>query len=165
MITEAQKKAQTKYDKKNTRSVLLKFNLTTDADILARLEETDNKQGYIKQLIRNDVRGDSDILSVDSIRLLVRPVAKKYQIEKLYLFGSYARGEAKPESDVDLMIEGGKISGIFGFVDIIDSFQSAVSKKVDLVDSRAVAENKTRAGRRFYDHVERDKVLIYEDGK
>jgi len=144
---------------------MLKLNLTTDADILAKLDETNSKQGYIKELIRNDVRGNGDILSMDAIRLLVRPVARKYKINKLFLFGSYARGEANAESDIDLMLEGGNINGMLGFVDIIDSFQAAVHKKVDLVDTRAVAENKTRAGRRFYEHVERDKVLIYENGK
>lgn len=54
-ITDAQKKAQAKYDKKNTKSIMFKFNLTTDADILAKLDSVDNKQGYIKELIRRDL--------------------------------------------------------------------------------------------------------------
>lgn len=42
-------------DKKNTRFVGLKFNIRTDADILARLDGIDNKQDYIKRLIRADI--------------------------------------------------------------------------------------------------------------
>lgn len=49
-------KAQTKYDKKNTVSVSLKLNKRTDADILERLDEVNSKQGYIKALVREDMR-------------------------------------------------------------------------------------------------------------
>ena len=55
MATEARLRANDKYDKKATKKILLKLNKTTDADILARLEEVPNKQGYIKALIRDDI--------------------------------------------------------------------------------------------------------------
>ena len=44
--------AQAKYDKNHTKGIYLKLNKDTDADIIARLEEVDNRQGYIKELIR-----------------------------------------------------------------------------------------------------------------
>jgi hypothetical protein len=53
MATEAQRKASAKYDKEHTKSMLFKFNTTNDADILAKLDEVGNKQGYIKNLIRD----------------------------------------------------------------------------------------------------------------
>jgi hypothetical protein len=46
---------QERYDMMNTVRVALKLNTKTDADILARLEEVGNKQGYIKELIRKDM--------------------------------------------------------------------------------------------------------------
>jgi hypothetical protein len=49
-------KAQARYDKKNTVSVSLKFNKKTDADILERLDEVNSKQGYIKTLVREDMK-------------------------------------------------------------------------------------------------------------
>jgi hypothetical protein len=49
-------KAQAKYDKENTVSVSLKLNKRTDADILERLDEVSSKQGYIKALVREDMR-------------------------------------------------------------------------------------------------------------
>lgn len=55
-VSEAQKRAQAKYDKANTKQVMLKLNKTTDADILEVLDQTPNVQGYIKQLIRDDIR-------------------------------------------------------------------------------------------------------------
>lgn len=54
--TEAQKRAQAKYDKANTKQVIMKLNKITDADILEMLDQTPNVQGYIKQLIRDDIR-------------------------------------------------------------------------------------------------------------
>lgn len=53
--TEAQKKAKAKYDAKATKQLMLKLNIKTDADILKKLEEVNNKQGYIKALIRADL--------------------------------------------------------------------------------------------------------------
>ena len=58
MWTEAQKKAQEKYDTTNTVQLKMKLNKKTDADILERLNEVPNKQGYIKDLIRKDIKSD-----------------------------------------------------------------------------------------------------------
>ena len=49
-------KPQERYDLKNTVQVHLKLNLKTDADILAKLKAVPSKQGYIKELIREDIK-------------------------------------------------------------------------------------------------------------
>lgn len=54
--SEAQKKAQAKYDAANTKQVRLKLNTKTDADILERFDRCDNVQGYIKRLVRADIK-------------------------------------------------------------------------------------------------------------
>lgn len=56
MATEAQIKAQKKYDAENTKQVHLKLNLRIDEDILEKLDSVPNKQGYIKSLIRADLK-------------------------------------------------------------------------------------------------------------
>lgn len=56
MTSEAQKKAVARYDAKNTRRVYIKLNLRTDADILQHLDRQENIQGYIKDLIRKDMK-------------------------------------------------------------------------------------------------------------
>ena len=55
MTTEAQKKASRKYDAENTKTIKMKLNKKTDADILKWLDLMENKQGYIKELIRRDM--------------------------------------------------------------------------------------------------------------
>lgn len=56
MVAEAQIKAQAKYDAENTRQVHLKLNRRIDRDVLEKLDSVANKQGYIKELIRADLR-------------------------------------------------------------------------------------------------------------
>lgn len=55
METEAQKRARLKYEAANTVQFKMKLNKKTDADILAKLDSVGNKQGYIKELIREDI--------------------------------------------------------------------------------------------------------------
>lgn len=58
MTTEAQKRAQKRYDEANKdkfRMIHLKLNRETDSDIIEKLEQSENIQGYIKELIRADI--------------------------------------------------------------------------------------------------------------
>ena len=55
MATEAQIRAQKRYDAANTRQVHLKLNLRTDKDVIEKLDNVPNMQGYIKKLIRADL--------------------------------------------------------------------------------------------------------------
>ena len=54
--SESAKRAKERYDKATAKQMLFRFNEKTDADIIEKLEEVDNKQGYIKQLIRDDMK-------------------------------------------------------------------------------------------------------------
>lgn len=55
MTRESQKRASARYDQRNTRQIKLKLNVRTDADILAKLDSVENKQAYVKELIRKDM--------------------------------------------------------------------------------------------------------------
>lgn len=57
MATKAQARATAKYDATHTKQVILKLNLKTDDDILSKLDQVPNKQGYIKELIRKNLKG------------------------------------------------------------------------------------------------------------
>ena len=56
MTSEAQKRASARYDKAHTTGVYLKLNNETDADILQQFERVDNVQGYLKELVRRDMK-------------------------------------------------------------------------------------------------------------
>ena len=50
--------ADMKYKKANTKQIALRLNYNTEADILKKLESVENTQGYIKDLIRADIKND-----------------------------------------------------------------------------------------------------------
>ncbi len=70
MANEAKRRANAKYDANNTKQIKLKLNLKTDADILARLDEVESKQGYIKALIRADMGATYLGYSLEELKLL-----------------------------------------------------------------------------------------------
>ena len=55
MVSDSKRKANAKYDKAHCKGVYLKLNNETDKDILEKLASVPNVQGYIKQLIRQDI--------------------------------------------------------------------------------------------------------------
>lgn len=94
------------------------------------------------------------IYTIDEIRRKVVPIAKRYGVKKLSLFGSYARGEADDQSDVDFFIERGKIVGIeyFGFV---YDLEDELGCHVDVVIT-GISDKK------FLADIQKDEVLLYE---
>lgn len=56
MATEAKRRANARYDAANTVQIKVKLNTGTDADIISALKTKKNKQGYIKELIRGDIK-------------------------------------------------------------------------------------------------------------
>ena len=61
MASEAQKRASAKYDAGNTTRLYIKLNNKTDADIIDHLRYKQNRQGYIKDLIRNDIKKNEPV--------------------------------------------------------------------------------------------------------
>lgn len=160
MATEAQLKAQAKYDKNNTQQLVLKLNIKHDADILAKLHNEANKQGYIKALVRNDMRNPMSVLSLDSIKFLLLPVVRRYGIESVSIFGSYARNEAKPTSDVDLLINGGNYQGLVEYMSMVDEMQSALGRNVDVVTQASLDKSSTKADLLFKQNVEKERIIL-----
>ena len=70
------------------------------------------------------------------------------------LQGSYARGEATDESDVDLLINKGEIKGLIDFVDFIHDLEQSLKCNVDVVTTSS--HNK-----KFLEKICKDEVLIY----
>lgn len=56
MVTKAQQRATARYQAANTKLFSIRLNLNTDSDIIKRLNQVENKQGYIKGLIRADIK-------------------------------------------------------------------------------------------------------------
>ena len=106
------------------------------------------------------------IYTIDEIREKVQPIAEKYKLIRVSLFGSYARGEATAESDIDLYIQASKDSykGIpWAIGAMYNDFEIAFCKPIDIVTIRSVRENwNMRSTRYLYRNIKNDEVLLYE---
>ena len=103
----------------------------SDTDLINKLDNVQNRNSYITNLIINDIK--PNILSIKQIKERIKPIIKKHQIKDVYLFGSYSRGEANSNSDVDIYCDKGDLRTLYDEVDLIDEFENALGKKVDLV--------------------------------
>ena len=74
---------------------------------------------------------------IESIKRKAMPVLRKYKITKAGIFGSYARGENKKNSDIDFLVLPPKGIG-FGFIGIQFELEKKLKKKVDLISYRAI---------------------------
>ena len=70
---------------------------------------------------------------------------EKYGVESLSLFGSYVRGEERPDSDVDILVTFHDTPGLLRFIDLENHLAELLEKKVDLVSKNAL---KPAIGRR-----------------
>lgn len=64
-------------------------------------------------------------------------LARRYPIHRLALFGSWARGDASQESDVDILVDVDPSIGL-RFVDLAEELERAIGRRVDLVSRRAI---------------------------
>ena len=94
-----------------------------------------------KELNEKEKQADKELLGdrknkeVERIKIKIIKILKKNKIKKAGIFGSYARGEQKKNSDIDIAVEinNPKMS-LLGFVKIINSLEKILKRKVDLVE-------------------------------
>lgn len=91
-----------------------------------------------------------DVLA--TLRQMKPHLREKYHIEQLWLFGSVARGDDRPESDVDLLYQFHKPLG-WEIVDLGDELETALGCKVDLVSRKFVRP-------RFWSRIEEDLLDV-----
>ncbi|XFA98623.1 nucleotidyltransferase domain-containing protein [Candidatus Izemoplasma sp. B36] len=95
------------------------------------------------------------ILSFLTIKENVSDLAKSYDIEKVYLFGSYIKGTAKEDSDIDIFIE----SSLFGleFFGFAEALRERLGKKIGLLSNKTVEPKST-----IENEIYQTGILIYE---
>ena len=98
--------------------------------------------------------GMNRVLGINEIKDTVAELGGQYGTERIYLFGSYARGEAGPGSDVDLRIDKGKIRGLFALSGLHLALEEQLGTKVDLLTSDSLDHA-------FLDRIRTEEVLLY----
>jgi len=67
-----------------------------------------------------------------------KAILKKYKVNKVGIFGSFATGKTKKKSDVDLLVEFEDVIDLFDFVHLTDEIQKVLKVKVDLSTPDAI---------------------------
>ena len=119
-----------KYNKENDKMYQFRIR-KDDSEIIQKLDSVSNRNSYITELIRENI--SSRILTIKQIKQLIKPVIEKHKIEDVYLFGSYARGEANGNSDVDIYCSSGDVSTLIEESALIRELETALGKEVDVV--------------------------------
>lgn len=104
------------------------------------------------------------IYTVDEISRRISPVAEKYHLKAVYLFGSYARGEAREDSDVDLLVDisGADLSGFFAIGGLYNDLEAALQKEIDLLTTAPFEQPCHRmSDRLFREIVNKERRKIY----
>lgn len=102
--------------------------------------------------------------NLEKIKKSIAPVAEKYGLRNVYIFGSYARNEATENSDVDILIdrEGSNIRGLFGMNALYNDLKQALRKEIDLVTVQSLIQKSTSENNtEFIANVMKERVKIY----
>ncbi|HRZ28565.1 MAG TPA: nucleotidyltransferase family protein [Spirochaetota bacterium] len=65
-------------------------------------------------------------------------LGEKYRLSKIGVFGSYARGDEKPGSDIDILVEFSSTPDLFEFFEIEEYLERVLDRKIDLVREKAI---------------------------
>jgi predicted nucleotidyltransferase len=82
-------------------------------------------------------------------------ILRKHGTKKIAVFGSYARDEAKPESDIDLLVEFSERKSLLDLVGIEQELSDALGVKVDLLTEKSISPY-------LIDRIKSEMKVIYE---
>ena len=106
------------------------------------------------------------VYTIDEIRAIATPIAKSHGVAALYLFGSYARGTAREDSDLDLLVDttGARIAGFFELAALHLDLEEALQKRVDLITLRSIQQKARMPSQEsFQKAVLEEMVKLYEN--
>ncbi len=92
--------------------------------------------------------------SIEELKEVIAPIAEKYHLSKVYLFGSFARGDYNELSDIDLRIEKGELKGMFALCGFYTEVEEALQIKVDVLTTGSLEGN-------FLRKIAKDEVVLY----
>ena len=94
------------------------------------------------------------VYTLDEIKAIASPIAQSYGIVALYLFGSYARGEATPSSDLDFRVDRGHVVDPLALGGLYCDLEDGFQKKLDVLTTQMLSN-------KFLERIRPEEVLIY----
>lgn len=119
-----------KYNKENYKMYQFRVK-RSENELIERLDNIPNRNSYLTNLVLEDIK--PSVLTIKQIKERIKPIMVRHGIKNVYLFGSYARGEANSNSDVDIYCDSGDVDTLFKAVAFNKELEKALGKKVDVV--------------------------------
>ena len=96
------------------------------------------------------------IYGINEIKEIITPIAQEHGVKSISLFGSYARGEANEDSDLDFYIDKGKIRNLFDYIKFVNDLEENFGCHVDVITTGIEDKN-------FLMLIKKDGFLLYEN--
>jgi predicted nucleotidyltransferase len=105
------------------------------------------------------------IYTIEELKQKIAPIARRYDIPAVYVFGSYARNEATENSDVDVLIDrkGSKIVSLFDLGALYNDLDEELGIGLDLITEDSLLQDDVK--RRtpwFLENIQKERVAVYE---
>ena len=97
---------------------------------------------------------DDKVYSIEEIKAIAEPIARRYNIGALYLFGSYARGEANAQSDLDFRVDRGNLTDMLELGGLYSDLEESFQKKLDVLTTQMLSPE-------FLNRIQPEEVLVY----
>ena len=126
-----------KFNKNNYKMYQFRVK-KNDKELIDYLDKKENRNSYILSLINDDI--NKKVYSLKEIKRIIKPILNKYGINDIYLFGSYARGEAKSNSDIDIYCDKGNIKTLIDQGELEEELENALNKEVDIIFTTSILD-------------------------
>ena len=98
---------------------------------------------------------NSKVFTITDIKALVKPIAEKYNVDEIYLFGSYARDEADQNSDLDFLVFGGQNFKLTMIFSLAEELRAILNKKVDVFEINEINQDSE-----FYKTIMKERLRV-----
>lgn len=105
------------------------------------------------------------VYTIQQIQSRVLPIIQKYRIPSMYLFGSYARGDATEDSDLDFLVDttGTTLTSLLRLGQLYCDLEEAFEKPIDLITVRSIMQSSTmESDIDFRNNVLKERVKLYD---
>ena len=95
------------------------------------------------------------VFTITDIKALVKPIAEKYNVDEIYLFGSYARDEADQNSDLDFLVFGGQNFKLTMIFSLAEELRAILNKNVDVFEINEINQDSE-----FYKTIMKERLRV-----
>ncbi len=93
--------------------------------------------------------------TIDEIKKKATPIAEEYGIKTLKLFGSYAKGLNNENSDIDFIVNKGKMETLFQYISFVNRLEKEFGCHIDVVSTEIEDKN-------FVNSINKESIVLYD---